>query len=122
AAEKTRLVWGGDFIQERSNMPLDVFDPAIYDASGGLVFRTIGQKTYLPWTTTRSIGLFGQLQHKFNDQWSAEGGVRYEKASASFDAFQPLSQSRVSNPAAVPGGRVSYDAVMYNAGLTFKPV
>lgn len=122
AAEKTRLVWGGDFIQERSNMPLDVFDPAIYDASGGLVFRTIGQKTYLPWTTTRSIGLFGQLQHKFNDQWSAEGGVRYEKASASFDAFQPLSQSRVSNPATVPGGRVSYDAVMYNAGLTFKPV
>ncbi|QEI09091.1 TonB-dependent receptor [Pigmentiphaga aceris] len=122
ADRDTRLVWGTDFIQERSNMPLDVFDPAIYDASRGLVFRTTRQQTYLPWTTTRSLGLFGQLQHKFNDMWSAEGGLRYERASASFDDFQPLSQSRRPNPVSVRGGEVTYDATMFNAGLVFKPV
>ncbi|XAH25468.1 TonB-dependent receptor [Xylophilus sp. GW821-FHT01B05] len=121
AARDSRLMWGADFIQERSNMPIDVFDPAIYDASGGLVFRTVKQQMYLPWTKTRSLGAFGQLQHKFNDQWSAEAGLRYERASASFDDFQPLSQSRLANPATVKGGEVSYSAVMHNAGLAFKP-
>lgn len=122
AKQATRLVWGADFIQERSNMPLDVFDPAVYDASGGLVFRPVRQLTYMPWTTTRSLGAFGQLQHRFSDQWSAEGGMRYERAQASFDDFQPLSQSRRPNPATVNGGKVSYDALLYNAGVSFKPV
>jgi len=122
ADRDTRLVWGTDLIQERSNMPLDVFDPAVYDASRGLVFRTVRQQTYLPWTTTRSLGAFSQLQHKFNDMWSAEGGLRYERASASFDTFQPLSQSRRANPVSVQGGEVSYGATMFNAGLAFKPV
>ena len=120
--EDTRLVWGADFIQERSNMPIDVFDPATYDASGGLVFRKIGQQIYLPWTTTRSIGTFAQLQHKLNEQWSIEGGLRYERASASFNDFQPLSQSKLVNPATIQGGKVSYDALMHNAGIVFKPV
>lgn len=122
AQQATRLVWGADFIEERSNMPLDVFDPAAYDASGGLVFRPIRRLTYMPWTTTRSVGAFGQLQHRFSDRWSAEGGLRYERAQASFDDFQPLSQSRRPNPATVSGGKVSYDALLYNAGVSFKPV
>lgn len=118
----TKLVWGADYIRERSNMPLDTFDAATYDASGGLVFRRTGQRTYMPWVTVKSAGAFGQLQHRFNDQWSVEGGLRYEKSQASFDDFQPLSQSRLANPATVAGGKVSYDAVLYNVGLAFKPV
>ena len=46
---RTQLLWGMDYNQERSKMPLDVFDPAIYDASGGLVFEKIGELTYMPW-------------------------------------------------------------------------
>ncbi len=122
AAKDSRLVWGADYIQERSDMPLTVFDPALYDASRGLVFRPTGELTYLPWTTTRSAGAFAQLQHRFDSRWSAEGGLRYERAQASFDDFRPLSQSRVARPATVRGGRVSYDATLYNAGLSFKPV
>ncbi|CAM4027188.1 TonB-dependent siderophore receptor [Paracidovorax anthurii] len=122
AGRDTRVVWGADFIHERSNMPIDVFDPAAYDASNGLVFRRTGQLTYLPWTTTRSLGAFGQLQHRFSEQWSAEGGLRYERAQASFDDFQPLSQSRLANPATVRGGAVRYDALLYNAGVSWRPV
>lgn len=121
ASGNTALTWGADFIQERSEMPLDVFDPALYDQSGGLQFRRIGTNTYLPWTTTRSVGIFTQLQHRFNEQWSAEAGVRYERSSAWFDDFQPLSQSRLARPATVDGGRISYDAFMYNAGVMFQP-
>lgn len=119
--KNTKLVWGADYIQERGNMPLDTFDAASYDASGGLVFRPTGQRIYMPWVTVKSAGVFGQLQHKFSEQWSAEGGLRYEKSQASFADFQPLSQSRLPNPATVAGGKVSYDAVLYNLGLAFKP-
>ncbi len=102
-------------------MPLDIFDPDVYDQSNGLVFDTIGQQIYMPWTTTRSIGVFGQLQHRFNEQWSVEAGIRYERASAWFDDFVPLSQSRVPDPVTVAGGRIKYDAFVYNAGVLFKP-
>ncbi len=122
AAKTTRVIWGMDFEQERSDMPIDIFNPAAYDASGGRVFNKIGTLTYMPPITTRSIGGFAQLQHKFNEQWSTEGGIRYQYARASFDDFVPLSQSRVSNPATVKGGSADYSAVLGNIGVAYKPL
>ncbi|MCW0038317.1 TonB-dependent receptor, partial [Acinetobacter baumannii] len=78
AGKKSLLIWGADFNQERTDMPIDIFDPRAYDASGGLVFHKTGQLIYMPPVTTRSIGAFAQLQHRFNAQWSAEGGLRYD--------------------------------------------
>lgn len=119
--QRTQLLWGVDYNQERSKMPLDVFDPDVYDESGGLVYEKIGELIYMPWVTTRSAGAFLQLQHRFDEHWSAEGGVRYERASAEFDDFQPLSQSRLANPVTVRGGEVDYSADLYNIGLVYAP-
>ncbi|MFC5474548.1 TonB-dependent receptor [Paraherbaspirillum soli] len=120
--QKTKLTWGADFNQERSDMPDDIFDPKAYDASGGTVFKKTGTVTYMPSLTTRSIGGFGQLQHKFSQQWSAEGGLRYERANASFDDFIPLSQYRAAKPQAVKGGSVAYSAWLLNLGAVYSPV
>jgi len=119
--KRTRLVWGMDFEQERSDMPIDIFDPKAYDASGGRIFNKIGTLTYMPPITTRSLGGFAQLQHKFNEQWSAEGGLRYQYARASFDDFVPLSQSKLAKPATVSGGSVDYSALLGNIGVAYKP-
>ncbi|CAB5703838.1 Iron-regulated outer membrane proteins [Delftia tsuruhatensis] len=116
------LIWGADFNHERTDMPIDIFDPKAYDASGGLVFHKIGRLMYMPPVTTRSLGAFAQLQHKFNDRWSAEGGVRHDRAQASFDDFTPLSQSRAPSPQSVAGGTVKYGAWTYNLGTVFTPV
>ncbi|UZN48502.1 TonB-dependent siderophore receptor [Cupriavidus cauae] len=121
-SKQTKLLWGADYNQERSDMPLDVFNAARYDSSGGLVFQRTGELTYMPPLTTRSGGIFGQLQHKFDERWSMEGGVRYERASASFDDFVPLSQSKVANPVGVKGGTVDYGAWLFNIGAAFAPV
>lgn len=118
----TELLWGADFNQERSDMPIDIFDPQVYDASGGRVFDKIGKLTYMPDLTTRSVGGFAQLQHKFNDQWSMEGGVRYEYATAEYDDFIPLSESAAAQPATVQGGEVHYDSVLSNLSVTYSPV
>ncbi|MCY1337185.1 Ferric aerobactin receptor [compost metagenome] len=120
--EDTELVWGGDLNRERSDMPLDIFDPALYDASGGRVFEKIGKLTYMPELTTISTGAFAQLQHRFNEQWSIDGGLRYEYATAEFDDFIPLSEIRNANPATVQGGKVRYDDVLSNIGVVYSPV
>ncbi len=121
-AARTMLIWGSDFNRERSDMPIDVFDPLAYDASGGLIFRKIGRLIYMPPVTTRNIAVFGQFQHKFNEHISAEAGIRFDKANARFDDFIPLSQSRVANPKQVKGGSVDYSSTTYNAGLIYAPV
>ena len=120
--ENTKLLWGMDFNQERSDMPDDIFNPTAYDASGGIVFQRTGTLMYMPPLTTRSIGTFGQLQYKLNEQWAFEGGLRYERANASYDNFVPLSQSRAASPQQVKGGSVSYGAWLANLGAVFKPV
>lgn len=121
-AGATELLWGADFNQERSDMPIDLFDPRQYDASGGRVYDKIGRLTYMPDLTTRSLGGFAQLQHRFNEQWSMEGGVRYEYATARYDDFVPLSESTAASPATVAGGEINYDAVLSNISLTWSPV
>ncbi|WP_342248453.1 TonB-dependent receptor [Pseudomonas sp. OTU2001] len=118
----TELVWGGDYNQERSDMPLDVFDPAAYDASGGLVFDKTGKLTYMPPLRTRSAGAFAQLQHRFDGHWSIDGGLRYEYSTAEFDDFVPLSESTAASPVAVKGGDIHYDAVLSNLGIVYSPV
>lgn len=120
--DSTELVWGGDLNHERSDMPLDIFDPAIYDASGGTDFDKIGKMTYMPELTTFSTGAFAQLQHRFNEQWSIDGGLRYEYATARFDDFTPLSEIHNASPARVEGGTVRYDDLLYNVGVVFSPV
>ncbi|HRM29767.1 MAG TPA: TonB-dependent receptor [Acinetobacter johnsonii] len=116
------LVWGGDSIREQSEMPLDTFDPEIYDQSGGLEFVKNGNLIYLPELTTQSVGVFAQLKHRFNDQWSAEVGARYEDSFAEVDDFIPLTQANKPNPYTVKGGKVKADAWLYNASVTFSPV
>lgn len=117
----TSIVWGGDFSREKSEMPLDIFNPQIYDQSGGLEFVKIGTLTYLPELTTQSMGGFVQFKHRFNDQWSAELGTRYDDSYAQIDQFVPLSQLGQPNPYIVQGGKVKADAWLYNANATFSP-
>lgn len=119
-AGNLKLLWGLDFNRERSDMPDDIFDPAAYDASAGKVFNRTGTLMYMPPLTTRSLGGFGQLQYKLNQQWSLEGGLRYEHARARFDDFVPLSQLRAANPRQVKGGALSYSAWLGNAGAVYK--
>ena len=121
-AERTSLSWGGDLSRERSDMPLDVFDPAAYDASRGLVFDRIATLIYMPELTTLTYGGFVQAQHRFADWFAVEGGVRYDRARARFDDFVPLSQSRAARPGTIPGGTIAYGAWTFNGSATLTPV
>lgn len=121
-AERTSLTWGGDLARERSDMPLDIFDPAAYDASRGLVFNRTATLLYMPELTTLTYGGFVQAQHRFADWFAIEGGARYDRARARFDDFVPLSQLRATRPGTIPGGTIAYGAWTFNGSATLTPV
>jgi iron complex outermembrane receptor protein len=120
--ERTAITWGGDLGREVSDMPLDVFDPAAYDASGGLVFKRTGTLIFMPELTTDTQGGFVQFQHRFSVLFTIEAGVRYDRAQASFDTFTPLSQYRTPTPVAIKGGTIHYGGWTFNAGATLTPI
>lgn len=121
-AARTSLTWGGDINRERSDMPLDVFDPVAYDASRGLVFNRTATLIYMPELTTLTYGGFVQAQHRFANWLAVEGGARYDRARARFDDFVPLSQLRAARPGTIPGGTIAYDAWTFNGSATVTPV
>jgi len=68
------------------------------------------------------MGFFAQLKHRFNAEWAAEVGIRYEDSFAQVDDFIPLTQVNQANPYLVKGRKVTSDAWLYNANLSFSPV
>ena len=62
------------------------------------------------------------MQHRFDEHWSIDGGLRHEYSTAEFDDFIPLSESKAASPVTVKGGDLDYDAVLSNLGIVYSPV
>ena len=104
---------GVDFSDESTEQPVRVMDPAAYDASRGLVFRTIGDRVWVPRIDLQNVGVFVQADWAISAQWELHAGVRHERASASVDSFTTLAGNRAT------GGTIDYDDTHYNAGAVF---
>ncbi len=111
AADDTlRLLWGADYNNERTSQPVNIFDPAPFDASGGLTYRTTGQRTWVPPLNQDSLGLFAQLNWQASDRITLLGGIRHERVGLTVDDFTTLAGN------AVEGGDLAYDATLFNLG------
>ena len=104
---------GLDFSDESTEQPVSVMDSAAYDASGGLVFRKIGDRVWVPRIDLRNVGLFVQADWPITSRWEVRAGLRHERASASVDDFTTLAGARAI------GGTIDYDDTHYNAGAVF---
>ncbi|MGG6298305.1 TonB-dependent receptor domain-containing protein [Leptolyngbya sp. AN02str] len=105
-----RLLWGADYNNERTSQPVNIFDAAAFDASGGLAYRRVDQRTWVPRLNQNSLGLFAQLNWEVSDRVTFLGGVRHERVGLSVDDFTTLAGN------AVEGGNLDYDATLFNAG------
>ncbi|MBE9013770.1 TonB-dependent receptor, partial [Pseudanabaenaceae cyanobacterium LEGE 13415] len=114
-ANKTvNLLWGLDFSNENSQQPVSFFDPAVFSASNGSVFRKLGDRIWTPPLTTNSLGLFGQLEARLSDRFLLRGGIRHERASVSVDDFVTIANNSVT------GGKVNYDETLFNLGGVYR--
>ncbi|MBD1842671.1 TonB-dependent receptor [Cyanobacteria bacterium FACHB-63] len=114
-ANKTvNLLWGLDFSNENSQQPVSFFDPAVFSASNGSVFRKLGDRIWTPPLTTNSLGLFGQLEARLSDRFLLRGGIRHERASVSVNDFVTIANNSVT------GGKVNYDETLFNLGAVYR--
>lgn len=113
--DATLLRWGLDLSREESEMPVTTYDGDAFDSSGGLVFVDTGDRVFMPPITQKSAGAFVMLEHDFTERLGGEVGTRYEYAAASFNDFTTLGQGND-----IEGGRLSFDDVLFNAGLVYS--
>jgi iron complex outermembrane receptor protein len=108
--ETLRLLWGADYNNERTAQPVNIFDPAAFDASGGLTYRLNDQRPWVPPLNQESLGLFAQLNWQASDRITLLGGIRHERVGLSVDDFTTLAGN------AVQGGDLTYAATLFNLG------
>lgn len=107
------ILTGVDFSDEATEQPVRVMDAAAYDASGGLVFRSVGDRVWVPRIDLRNVGVFAQVDWPISTRWELRAGLRHERASATVDDFTTLAGNRAL------GGTIHYDDTHYNAGSVF---
>ena len=108
------LVWGADYTRESTSQPVHVFDPAVYDQSGGLVFQKIGERPWVPEIQPRSLGAFAQLSLQPFDRLVLRGGVRRERASMDVPDFTTLTGNDVT------GGELRFSPTLFNVGAVVE--
>lgn len=112
-----RLLWGADVNREKTEQPAAIFDGDVFDASGGRRFVEIDdERTFVPLTTTDTVGVFGQVELVPTDWLILRGGVRHDWVDVSFDDYATLGQGNM-----IEGGRIDYSETTFNAGAVFMP-
>ncbi|MEM9808442.1 MAG: TonB-dependent receptor, partial [Cyanobacteria bacterium P01_D01_bin.56] len=111
--DRFMLTWGADFRREDTSQPLNIFDPAAFDASGGLVYNKIGELVWVPPFQQRTLGLFAQANWEVSDQLKVLGGVRHERVGVDAADFTTLAGNDIT------GGELTYDETLFNIGGVF---
>lgn len=113
-----KLLWGVDVNHEKTAQPATIFDGDAFDSSGGTAFVvTDSERTFVPETTIKSYGLFGQLELYPADWLTLRGGVRQEWVDVSFPGFTTLGQGND-----IDGGEIDYSEATFNAGAVITPI
>ncbi|WP_437957355.1 TonB-dependent receptor [Sorangium sp. So ce119] len=103
-------LYGIDVSGERTAQPVAIMDEEAHDASGGLVFRAAGYRTWVPRMEVGNLAPFVQLQWAATPWLALRAGVREELVTLSVGDYTTL----VGN--AVEGGRLFFQRPLLHAG------
>jgi len=114
--DSVSLLWGGDYDNNINNQETFVlYDRDEFEATGGRVFRQIGERTLVPPYDVRQLGLFAQLQWDITDNLLINGGLRY----SNFNIQAPDYTTAIDNRD-IAGGELSFDDVVFNVGTVYQ--
>lgn len=113
-AQDVSVLWGADYADETTAQRVITYDPATFDASGGLAFDRIGDRGLVPPLQHRQLGLFAQLEWVLNECWTVRGGARHERVRLDVNDFVTLGQGD-----RIEGGTVDYSDTVFNLGAVF---
>lgn len=121
--ENANLFWGADYVEESVDNPIEIFNAATFDESGGTDFNKVDEEFFAPSYDLNTLGLFGQLQWDATQKLSLSGGVRFERFEVFADSYNVLGDialTRAGNAVEnVEGGDVAFDDVVFNVGAVY---
>ncbi|KXO10102.1 Aerobactin siderophore receptor IutA [Moritella sp. JT01] len=123
---KVKLVYGADAYLDKFDSNQALFDPMLAYTSGGLINETFTEVGRYPGVTVGSVAAFIQASVNITDDWSIEGGYRYQYMNNKIDDFVAASiQKKIANgngssADAVPGGETNYSVGLFNLGTVYR--
>ncbi len=115
--DTSSLLWGLDYHNDKSENRATIYDA---EQAKQLKYQEIDDRLWMPSVRTENTGLFAQLRHEFNADWSADAGARYEFIDISWDSFVPVSLSEYQNPGQVAGSSLNSNGLVLNAGVVYR--
>ncbi len=119
------IVYGLDAYQDTLESNQALYDPTIANNSGNLVNKTYAKIGRYPGVEVSSIAAFIQSDFALTEDWSIEGGLRYQYMLNKIDDFVGYRQQKKiatgsgTTADAVPGGETSYSELLFNLGTVY---
>ncbi|KQT60757.1 Rhizobactin receptor [Aureimonas sp. Leaf460] len=124
--DSLRITYGVDGDRDAFSSSQRVFDPAIAGRTGGLDFQTIGETGLYPGIEVSTLAGFAEASFEATDALTLTGGVRYQYVDTDVDDFVGFPQQvsvlfgRGTSADTIPGGSISYDDALFNAGAIYR--
>ncbi|MEF1289747.1 TonB-dependent receptor [Vibrio sp. M260118] len=123
--DKFNLVYGIDAYQDTLESNQALYDATIATNSGNLINKTAATVGRYPGVKVSSIAGFIQGDYSITEDWSVQGGVRYQYMSNKIDDFVGYQQQKKiatgsgTSADAVPGGTTDYSVALFNIGTIY---
>jgi len=120
------ITYGVDADRDSFASRQHIFDITRAALSGGMNFKTIGIAGLYPDIDVTTVAGFIQASYDVTDRLTLNGGARYQYAKTEVSDFIGAAQQiAILNGLAlsadtIPGGNISYDAAMFNAGVSYS--
>lgn len=121
-----KVTYGIDADRDSLTSKQNVFDFINVARSGAMNFNTRGTTGLYPDIDVSSLSGFIQGSYEATDRLTVNGGVRYQYVTTDVSSFAGAAQQVAvlngvgSSVDTIPGGDVSYDAALFNAGATYE--
>ncbi|WP_261905009.1 TonB-dependent receptor [Vibrio fortis] len=119
------IVYGVDAYQDTLESNQALYDPTIANNSGNLINKTFAEVGRYPGVEVASIAGFVQAGFDITNDWSVEGGFRYQYMKNTIDDFVGYQQQKQiaagngTSADAVPGGETDYGVGLFNLGTVY---
>lgn len=119
------IVYGVDAYQDTLESNQALYNPTIANNSGNLINKTYAEVGRYPGVEVASIAGFIQAGFDITNDWSVEGGFRYQYMKNTIDDFVGYQQQKQiaagngTSADAVPGGKTDYGVGLFNLGTVY---
>lgn len=121
-----RITYGIDADRDTFSSRQNIFNTTKAAQSGAMNFETIGTTGLYPAIDVSTIAGFVEASYDVTDALTVSGGARYQYVDTKVGDFIgateqiKILQGLASSADAIPGGSVSYGALLLNAGATYS--